>query len=149
MNIEESKLIILGKAVTDGIIIQGTYGANQFTAQDLMNEKTVSTDTLKGLYSNITQQLEKIPKKSLDERTEKSALTISLERQAEIIEIVYDIRKTIVKERKEKRKEREIAEQKLGVLRHIKTEKELKALEALSDDALDKAIAEAEALTEA
>lgn len=149
MEITESKIIVIGQAVIAGLTIQGKFGATEYTAQDLFDKNTVKLDTINNLYGNVTAALDALPKRSLYDRTSESATTKRLKAQQLLLEAVFDIRSEMEKEEKALKIARADAANKLAVLKNIKNKKEIEALEGLSQEDLDKQIAEASALIEA
>jgi hypothetical protein len=149
MQIEESKVLIIGQAVIAGLTIQGKFGAAEYTAQELFDKDKVKLETINNLYGTVTQALAAVPKVSLYDRTTESATTKKLKAQQLLLETVFDIRTAMEKEEKASKLARNEAAAKLALLKNIKNKKEIETLEGLSQEELDKQIADATALVEA
>lgn len=127
---------IIGDAVIRGITVPNKFASGQLSPVDLMG---LSDTVLNTLY----QEQSKLAVGEDNSLLKKTGSTIAKTR-VELIRAIFEEKSRVVEENRNKEKIRREKEQKLGVLKALKTEKELKALGELTIEQLDAAIEEAE-----
>jgi len=138
---------LISKCVLGNVIFEGQIG-HAYTVQELLN--STGKRTLNQLYQFYKKKTKSLGEDSLFEGTSGSRTKrASFELKIDTLKAIFDFVTEREEAEKNKGATREAALIKLAALKSIKTSKDFRAMEDLTDEALATEIATAEALAQA